>query len=75
MTAETQTAVVTTVSLFISTAGVMVTAWIGFKIRELEHNTNSIKDALVLKTAESSHAKGKAEGKAEEKEEERKRRT
>ena len=33
-------------------------------IKELEINTNSIKDALIKATAESEHAKGVLEGKA-----------
>ena len=33
----------------------------------LEQNTNSMKDALVLLTGESEHAKGVLQGKAEQK--------
>lgn len=65
--ATTQTAIVTTISLFISTLGVIATAWIAYKMRQLEHNTNGIKDALIASTKQVGRAEGKAEGKAEQK--------
>jgi hypothetical protein len=33
--------------------------------RRTEQNTNSMKDALVAKTAEASHAQGEAKGRAD----------
>lgn len=52
-------------SLIVSTFGTVAVAWIGFRIKRLEHNTNSIKDALVATTAKASHAEGKLEAQHE----------
>lgn len=41
--------------------------WITFKIGQLEKNTNSIKDALVLTTKNEALARGNLEGRAAEK--------
>jgi len=52
-------------ALVVSTVGTVAIAWIGFRIKKLEHNTNSIKDALIASTAKASHAEGVIAGKAE----------
>lgn len=46
-------------------ANTCVLAWGASRVRKLERNTNSIKDALVASTARASHAEGLAEGKRE----------
>lgn len=63
MKPETQTLL----SLIITSLTPIVMLWMGFWVRKLEKNTNSIKDALVASTAKASHAEGKVEGKAEQK--------
>lgn len=74
MSSETQTAVLQVVSLIVTTGGAVLLAWIALKqatlsrvVKELEKNTNSLTEALVKSTAESSLAKGKQEGIAEQK--------
>lgn len=50
------------VGSFVTAVSVVI---IGFWVRRLEKNTNSIKDELVKVTAKSSKAEGKLEAKAE----------
>lgn len=51
-------------SVLIQTAGAIILARMAAKIRLLEKNTNSIKDALVKEVGESSEAKGVLKGHA-----------
>lgn len=44
-----------------------MTAYTTYVSRQTEKNTNSMKDALVAKTASASHAEGLAEGRLEKK--------
>jgi len=55
---------VKTVRVVMDSLVVMVTAYIAFRMRQLEKNTNSIKDALVTKTEEEALARGTLEGHA-----------
>lgn len=57
-------AVITSISAAITTITV---TWIGFKMKKLEHNMNSMREELVKTTAKSSHAEGVLAGKAEQK--------
>lgn len=45
----------------------LVMPWMVYKIGQLEKNTNSIKDALVLSTKNEALARGNLEGRAAEK--------
>lgn len=79
MLAETET-VWTVAAKLIPVVGGVLLAWIAYKqvvfgreqaaqgkvVKELEKNTNSMKDALVNTTGESEKAKGKLEGAQEE---------
>jgi len=53
------------ISLIVSTIGTVAVAWIGFKMKQLEHHMNSVREQLVITTAAKSHAEGKLAGKAE----------
>jgi hypothetical protein len=53
------------VALVVSTIGTVALAWIGFKIKKLEHHINGVRTELVKATAEASHAAGKVAGRAE----------
>lgn len=62
----------TTISSVASTAGVVLVAWLAFKtaklskaVEEVRHNTNSLTEALVAKTASASKAEGKLEAQHE----------
>lgn len=50
-----------------STVSAVLVAWIGFKVKKLEHSMNSIREELVQTTAAKSHAEGMIAGKAEQK--------
>lgn len=54
-------------ALIVSAITTLGLPYVYYKIRQLEKNTNSIKDALIKTTAEAEHAKGKLQGKAEQK--------
>lgn len=60
------------ISSVASTVGVVLVAWLAFKtaklskaVEKIHVATNSMKDALVKTTAESSEAKGNLEGRKE----------
>jgi len=60
------------VGIALQTVGTVLVAWLAYKhavldstLKKLEKNTNSIKDALVIETANSSLAKGNLQGRAE----------
>jgi hypothetical protein len=53
-------------SAIASIASVLVAFRTHGRVVELEHNTNSIKDALVKVTGESEHAKGVIQGASEQ---------
>lgn len=63
MKPETQTLI----SLIVSSATTVLVAWIGYRMKQLERNTNSKMDQLLTTTATAKKAEGKLEGKAEEK--------
>lgn len=55
-------------SLIVSSFTAIVMAITGYYMRKLEKNTNSIKDELVIATAQLNYAAGVIEGKRVEKE-------
>lgn len=54
------------VGLF-SLAGVVVQGYVAYKMRNLAHSMNSMREQLVTRTAESSEAAGQEKGIAKEK--------
>lgn len=62
----------TTISSVSATVGVVLVAWLAYKIaklakavEEVRHNTNSLTQQLVAKTEKSSHAEGRLEAQHE----------
>ncbi len=53
------------ISLLITSSTAIVVAWIGYKMAQLEKNTNSKMDMLITLTATSSRAEGRLEAEDE----------
>lgn len=58
-------------SLIVTTAGTLFLAWMGYKIKRLEHHVNSMRDEQLTTTAAKSHAEGELAGRAAVKKEQK----
>jgi len=59
--------ILTLLSLIVTSITSISVAWIGFRIKQLERNTNSKMDQLLTTTATAKKAEGNLEGRAEQK--------
>jgi len=53
-----------TINILLASASAIMIAWIGFRVKELERNTNSKMDVLLAITASAARAEGRLDAEA-----------